>query len=80
MGRKSNLDLYNEAKDIVEFLTKHNSFNWQNGNSPIISEMVARLKEIRSKLEDSDLMVKLDMLIKRENLSNFDMGVEMINK
>ena len=80
MGRKSNLDLYREAKDIVEFLTKHNSFNWQKGNSPIITEMVARLNELRSKLEDSDLRVKLDILIKRENLSKFDIGVDMINK
>ena len=80
MGRKSNLELYKEAKNIVMFLKKHNPFNWQKDESPVVTMMVDRLNELRAKIEDVGLRDKLNLLIKREDLAKFDIGVDMINK
>ena len=80
MGRKSNLELYKEAKNIVMFLKKHNAFNWQKDESPVVIMMVDRLNELRAKIEDVGLRDKLNLLIKREDLAKFDIGVDMINK
>ena len=77
-GRSEKLQRYNEAKEIVEMLSNMDLFNWMNSPNPVVAEMVRRLAEIRSELEDSSLRDKLDMMIKRENLKQFDVGVKIV--
>lgn len=77
-GRSEKLQRYNEAKEIVEMLSNMDLFNWMNSSNPVVAEMVRRLAEIRSELEDSSLREKLDMMIKRENLKQFDIGVKIV--
>ena len=77
-GRSEKVQRYNEAKEIVEMLSNMDLFNWMNSSNPVVAEMVRRLAEIRSELEDSSLREKLDMMIKRENLEQFDVGVKIV--
>ena len=43
-----------------------------------IEEMKRRVIELRNNLEDASLRDKLDMMIKRENLERFDVGVKIV--
>jgi hypothetical protein len=77
-GKTNDVQAFKEAKAILESFEKMEFFNWAQSSNPILEEMKKRLLILRNNLEDGSLRDKLDLMIKRENLERFDVGVKIV--
>lgn len=80
MARTKDLQAFNEAKDLVEQIKSLGILNWTGSSNPLLQELEERLREARNKIQDGPLLDKLDLMIKKENLADFDIGYSIVNK
>jgi len=78
-GKTNDIQAFREAQAILEKIEELDFFNWAESSNPVLREMEKRVLEIRERLEDVSLRNKLDMMINRENLERFDIGVKIVD-
>lgn len=81
MGDKDSLEEYQEFQEIVNFVKNLKVLNWMGDNQKIINKILkSKLEKLREAVnkDGGEFYALLDDFIKREVLSNYDVGVDII--